>query len=64
LIFAGDIRKQPAYREFKFKCVGSMYNTEYVMKNSFFVGVYPGIDMPRLNYILTVFEEFFEGVEV
>jgi len=61
LIFAGDIRKQPAYRECRFRCVGSMEATEYVMRNSFFIGVYPGIDERRLEYVTGVFEEFFEG---
>jgi len=62
LIFAGDIRKQPAYRDCKFRSVGSMKNTEYIMRNSFFIGVYPGIDENKLRYIVDAFEAFFEGV--
>jgi hypothetical protein len=33
------------------------------MRNSFFIGVYPGIDENRLRYIVDVFEAFFEGVK-
>lgn len=63
LIFAGDIRKQPAYRDCKFISFKSMKNTEYIMRNSFFIGVYPGIDMRKLHYIVDVFESFFKGVK-
>ena len=35
-------------------------NSELVMRNSFFIGVYPGLDEFRLNYVVDVFERFFE----
>lgn len=63
VIFAGDIKKQPAYRDYNFRCMKSMNNADYIMRNSFFIGVYPGIDENRLRYIVDVFEAFFEGVK-
>jgi len=62
LIFAGDIRKQPAYRDCVFKN-RAMENTEYIMKNSFFIGVHPGIDEIKMQYLISAFESFFEGVK-
>lgn len=62
LIFAGDITKQPAYENIKFKTPGLLKNSEIVMRNSFFIGVYPGLDESRLNHIVDVFERFFEEV--
>ena len=62
LIFAGDITKQPAYKDIKFKTSGPLTNSEIVMKNSFFVGVYPGLDESRLKYMVEVFDRFFKEV--
>lgn len=62
LIFAGDITRQPAYKDIKFKKVGSLPNSETVMKNAFFIGCYPGLDMPRLKYVVDVFDMFFKEV--
>ena len=59
LLFAGNILKQPGYRDMKCKLVGKLENSDLVMWNSFFVGVYPGLDDARIDYVLDKFEEFF-----
>jgi CDP-6-deoxy-D-xylo-4-hexulose-3-dehydrase len=59
LLFAGNITKQPAYENIHYRVVGNLSNTDYIMNNTFFIGVYPGIDNQRLEYISEVFEEFF-----
>lgn len=59
-IFSGDITKQPAYKDIKFKTSGSLINSEIIMKNSFFIGVYPGLDEIKLKYIVEVFDGFFK----
>ena len=61
LIFAGDITKQPAYKSVKFKSFGSLENSERVMRNSFFIGIHPGLDESQLKYIVEVFDSFMEG---
>jgi CDP-6-deoxy-D-xylo-4-hexulose-3-dehydrase len=63
LIFAGDITKQPAYKDIKFIKSESLINSEMIMKNSFFIGVYPGLDETRLKYIVEVFDGFFKEVK-
>ncbi len=60
LIFAGNITKQPAYINVEYRQVGDLQNTDIVMNNTFFIGVYPEIDEQRINYIVNVFNEFFE----
>lgn len=59
LLFAGNILKQPGYRDMKCKLVGKLENSDLVMRNSFFIGVYPGLDDVRIDYVLDEFEEFF-----
>ncbi len=59
LLFAGNILKQPGYRNMKCRLVGKLENSDLVMRNSFFIGVYPGLDEVRINYVLAKFEEFF-----
>jgi len=63
LVFAGDIRKHPAYKDYDFTSRGTMENTEYSLRNSFFIGVHPGLDEVKLQYILSTFISFFEGVK-
>jgi len=63
LLFAGNILKQPGYRDMKCKLVGKLENSDLVMRNSFFIGVYPGLDDVRINYVLDKFEEFFSNYE-
>lgn len=52
LLFAGNILRHPAYQGLSFRIVGSLPNAEKVMRDSFFLGVYPGIDEGRMDYII------------
>jgi len=62
LLFAGNIIKQPAYMDVEFRTIGSLKNTDLVMNNTFFIGVYPGIDDEKIEYILNTFENFLSGL--
>jgi len=59
-LFAGNILKQPAYVDIDCRVVGKLENSDRVMRSTFFVGVHPGIDAKRLNYMIDVFEKFIE----
>jgi len=59
LLFAGNLTKQPYMQDKKFKVIGELKNTDYVMENSFWVGVYPGLTNEMLDYIALKFETFF-----
>lgn len=52
LLFAGNILNQPAYKDIKYRKMGNLPNTDLVMKNTFFIGVYPGIDDEKMNYVI------------
>ena len=51
LLFGGNLTKQPAYAKVDYRVVGDLANTDYVMNNVFWVGVYPGLTPPMIDYI-------------
>ena len=61
LLFAGNILKQPAYKDIDFRVVGNLTNTDIIMKRSFWVGVYPGLTKPMLDYVIESISEFMSG---
>ena len=58
LLFAGNILKQPAYRNVDARVVGDVTNTDIVMTRTFWVGVHPQLDDQRLDYIAENITEF------
>lgn len=60
LLFAGNLTKQPAYRNVDFKIVGNLTNTDIVMDRTFWVGTYPGLTEPMLDFIAESIAEFME----
>jgi CDP-6-deoxy-D-xylo-4-hexulose-3-dehydrase len=61
LLFAGNILKQPAYKNVDFRVVGDLTNTDIVMRRSFWVGVYPGLTRPMLDYVIESISDFMTG---
>jgi CDP-4-dehydro-6-deoxyglucose reductase, E1 len=61
LVFAGNITKQPAYKNVDFRVVGNLTNTDLVMARSFWVGVYPGLTKPMLEYVAESISDFMTG---
>jgi CDP-6-deoxy-D-xylo-4-hexulose-3-dehydrase len=58
LLFAGNLTKQPAYRNVDFKIVGDLTNTDIVMTRTFWVGTYPGLTNAMLDFIAESIKEF------
>jgi CDP-6-deoxy-D-xylo-4-hexulose-3-dehydrase len=58
MLFGGNLTKQPAYNEIDFRFVDSLDNTDLVMNNLFWVGVYPGIITEKMNYMIQTLTEF------
>ena len=59
-LFAGNLLSHPAYKTIKHKIVGSLTNSDKIMNNGFWVGVYPGISDTMLKYVASSFDEFFQ----
>lgn len=63
MLFAGNLLRQPCFDEMRetgegFRVVGQLKNTDKIMNDSFWVGVYPGLGKKQLNYILASIREF------
>jgi len=59
LLFGGNLTRQPAYEGVAYRVVGDLKNTDTVMNQTFWIGVYPGISEEMLAYVLQTFREFF-----
>ena len=57
-LFAGNAIRQPAYLGRNFRVSGTLENTERIMKQTFWFGVYPGLKQVHLDYMLRTIEEF------
>jgi CDP-6-deoxy-D-xylo-4-hexulose-3-dehydrase len=60
LLLAGNLVRQPGYRDIEHRTVGDLPNADHVLRSSFFVGVYPGLDDARIAYMLESFADFFD----
>jgi CDP-4-dehydro-6-deoxyglucose reductase, E1 len=59
-VFAGNLLHQPAYADIPHRVTGELSNTEIVMNDAFWIGVYPGISAEMIDYIIDVMERFFQ----
>ncbi len=55
--------RQPAYEGWEYRVVGELTNTDYVMNQVFWCGIYPGLTEPMLDYIAKTILDFREEPE-
>jgi CDP-6-deoxy-D-xylo-4-hexulose-3-dehydrase len=58
-LFGGNLLRQPAFRGVRHRVVGDLANTDKLMNDAFFIGVYPGLTGAMLDYVEQVFADFF-----
>lgn len=60
LFFAGNLIKQPYFIDYniKYRKIGSLRNTDKIMTDAFWIGVYPGITDKMINWIEKSFNDF------
>jgi CDP-6-deoxy-D-xylo-4-hexulose-3-dehydrase len=58
LLFGGDLTRQPAYRDTPHRTVGDLANTRSIVDNTFWIGVYPGLTEPMLDYMIEQLHQF------
>ena len=59
-LFAGNITKQPYFTNTSYRVVGNLKNTDLIMCNTFWIGVFPGLTKEMLEYILSQFNVFIK----
>jgi CDP-6-deoxy-D-xylo-4-hexulose-3-dehydrase len=59
LLFAGDIRKQPYFKDIQYRSIGDLPNTEMIVHNTFWIGLCPAITPEMIEYVVGVFDEVF-----
>lgn len=61
LLFGGNLLKQPAYRDIQHKVFQELTNTDVILRNTLWIGCYPGIDEERLEYMISTIDNFIEA---
>jgi len=59
LLFAGNLLKQPYFKDVEYRVVGDLTHTNMTMNNTFWIGVQPSLTEDHLNYVIEKLEEFF-----
>lgn len=67
-LFAGNIIRHPCFdgmRELRqgYRIAGDLANTDYVMNQSFWIGVYPQMNQAKMDYMVKMIKEFISGHE-
>jgi CDP-4-dehydro-6-deoxyglucose reductase, E1 len=58
LLFGGNLVRQPAYQDCHYRVQGTLRNTDFVMENVFWVGVYPGLTPAMLDFVASSIADF------
>jgi len=60
-VFGGNLIRQPAYQDKNMRVLGDLSNTDKVMKDSIVLGVYPGLDERRIEYMIETISDFIKS---
>lgn len=59
LLFAGNLLKQPYFKDVHYRVVGELINTDITMSQTFWLGVQPALTKENLDFVADKLEEFF-----
>lgn len=64
LLFAGNITKQPYFLHYKipYRQIGDLRNTDIVMTRTFWIGVYPGLTTPMMDWVVQSFGDYLKAL--
>lgn len=66
MLFAGNLLKHPCFDEMRasgegYRVIGNLANTDFVMHNTFWIGVYPGMSKAKNDYMIAKIREFVDA---
>jgi CDP-6-deoxy-D-xylo-4-hexulose-3-dehydrase len=59
LLFGGNLLRQPAFKDTPRRVIGDLSNSDIVMNNTFWIGVWPGLNHKMLEYVVEVFYDLY-----
>lgn len=59
LLFGGNLLRQPAFMGTPRRVVGDLTNTDIVMNDTFWIGVWPGLNVPMLDFMISELHRIF-----
>lgn len=67
-LFSGNLLKHPCFDDLRqkstgYRVIGQLENTDRIMRDTFWVGVYPGMDQARIDYMIETIKEAVQAVE-
>ena len=61
MLFGGNLVRQPLYEGVEKRIIGGLENTNRVMEDTFWIGVWPGLDKEHLDYMINMIKKSIEG---
>ena len=59
LLFAGNLTKQPYFKNIEYRVVGELTNTDITMNDTVWIGLYPALGQEHFDFVAEKMEEFF-----